>query len=544
MDEHAVGFSFEPNVTRIVKGGGPHKISVVADIVAKAAGVEPVRAPLSTIFVLDVSGSMGGAPLEQVVRSVEKLVNLLDETDRVGVVVFGDHATEVAPLTLATREAKHLVCRRVRRLAAKGQTNIEAGLKLAASMFPPRAQHERQGILLLSDGQPNVGQSTPDGLAPVAAAMRPDVSVSTLGYGINHGESVLAAVASAGGGRYHFVPDPQTCQHEFAMALGAQGDVVAEALALTLRPAAGVEIVGFAGGLRARYTGDGVVVPLSDLLAGERRIAVVEAVARVDEERFSVDLISARLTYRRAGRSAEASLEQTASVGVGSAGDLVPEVQAKVLLARADDVRHQAREVADRGQWEGAAAVLRQFLAEIAATPGFVAGSTTPLAEVYEMLLDEAMAMERRPSAEQYQAFRKSTMAVSSMALAGPSVPQASVGRRSLAISLASAGAFPKACLLGLNGPAPGMRYPLGMKNVIGRTTQAAIVILSDRVSRQHADVFAQDGRFWLADLGSTNTTLLNGQPVHHERRLLSHGDVINVGGVELRYEEEKASPA
>jgi Ca-activated chloride channel family protein len=539
--EHALEFSLAANVTRIVKGIGPQKVSVVGDIVAKVAGVEPMRAPLSTVFALDVSGSMGGAPLEQVVRSVEKLVKLLDETDRIGVVAFGDHATEVAPLAFATRESKELVCHRVRRLAANGQTNIEAALNLAARMFPPRAANERQGVLLLSDGQPNVGAATADGLAPVSAAMRPNVSVSTLGYGINHSDSVLGAIASAGGGRYHFVPDPQTCQHELAMALGAQGDVVAEALSLTLRPAAGVEIVGFAGGLRARYGPEGIVVPLSDLLAGERRIAVVEAHARVDEERLTMDLLWARLKYRRAGRSAESSLEETATIGVGtSPGELVPAVQAKVLLARADDVRQQARALADRGQWDGAASVLRAFMAEIAATPGYAAGSATPLAEVYEMLLDEAVAMERRPNAEQYQAFRKSTLGVSSMALGGP-IPGASAGRRSLAISMATAGSYPRACLLALSGPVAGMRYPLGMRNVIGRTGQAAIVIPSDRVSRAHADVFAQDGRYWLADLGSTNATLLNGRPLAHERLPLAPGDVIGVGGVELRYEEEKA---
>ncbi len=555
MDEDALSFSLAADLRRIGRGA-PQKVHVVADVVAKVEGVEPERSRLSTIFVLDVSGSMSGPPLEHVVRSVEKLANLFDATDRVGVVAFGDYATEVAPRLLATPDHKQRLCSCVRRLAATGSTNLEGGLRLAARMFPPRALEERQILLVLSDGQPNVGLSTADGLVPVVAAMRPHVSVSTLGYGLRHNESVLHAIASAGAGRYHFVPDPQTCQQQFALALGAQGDVVAEALSLTLVPAAGVEIVGLMGGLTGGVTPrsglvppgrsatgsaalGALVVPLTDMLCGERRIAVVETLVRVDEQRPAADVLRGRLTYHRARRKAPSVLEETASVEVGAApGDIAADVHAKVLLARSDDVRRQARALADRSQWDGASRLLRAFLAEIAAAPGFAAGTGTALAEAYELLVDEAMAMERHPNAEAYRAFRMSTLGVSAICLAAPA--KAPPGARSLSITMASAGEFPRACLRVLNGPEAGNRFPLGARNSIGRTPASNVVIADPKVSRTHAEVFAQDGRFSVADLGSTNSTWLNGAEVHLERRPLSHGDVLGVGGVDLRYEEER----
>jgi Ca-activated chloride channel family protein len=538
MAEHALGFSLSPNLPNVVPGAGPQRVYFVAEVKTQASGVEPVSTPLSTIFLLDVSGSMSGPPLEHVVRSVEKLVHMVHETDRVGIVAFGDHGTEVSPLVPASTESKQLLCSRVRRLAANGQTNMEGGLRLAASMFPPRGLHERQILLLLSDGQPNVGASTPDALGPVVAAMRPHVSVSALGYGIKHDDSVLGAIAAAGAGRYHFVPDPQTCQHEFALALGAQGDVVAEGLVLTLSPGEGVEILGLAGGLKARFGPGGLVVPLADMLDGEVRIVVAEALVRIDGERRPADVLRGRLTYRRAGRQGDSVLEETARVSVGSVpGEPFPEVQARVLLVRCDDVRQQARVQADRGQWEGAAALLRAFLAEVRAAPGFVAGSGSPLAEAYELLLDEAIAMERRPTKEVYETFRKSTLGMSSVALA--SRPP-SMSPRSMAMSRASAGDFPRAVLVAVGGPFAGQHFLLGARNTIGRTPAASVVLAHERVSRMHAEVFAQDGRFWLADLGSTNATLLNGERLELERIPLSHGDVIAIGGFELRFEEQK----
>jgi hypothetical protein len=69
---------------------------------------------------------------------------------------------------------------------------------------------------------------------------------------------------------------------------------------------------------------------------------------------------------------------------------------------------------------------------------------------------------------------------------------------------------------------------------LIGRDPAAQVRLVDSRVSRHHAQIEAHGGRFVLQDLGSTNGTTVNGTPAtEHE---LSDGDVIGVGGVELRY--------
>jgi len=55
-------------------------------------------------------------------------------------------------------------------------------------------------------------------------------------------------------------------------------------------------------------------------------------------------------------------------------------------------------------------------------------------------------------------------------------------------------------------------------------------------VSGRHARVFRRDGSPYLEDLGSTNGTYVNGQPLAAER-LLRPGDVVAVGSTELVYE-------
>src|SRR5690606_31727407 len=90
-----------------------------------------------------------------------------------------------------------------------------------------------------------------------------------------------------------------------------------------------------------------------------------------------------------------------------------------VLLVRADRAREEARALADRGEWAAAGATLRALLEAVAACPGYVAGDGSPLAEAYELLVDEATAMERRPALEEYAAFRKGAVA-SRLATSGP----------------------------------------------------------------------------------------------------------------------------
>ena len=72
----------------------------------------------------------------------------------------------------------------------------------------------------------------------------------------------------------------------------------------------------------------------------------------------------------------------------------------------------------------------------------------------------------------------------------------------------------------------------------IGRTEGCWLVLDSDRVSRVHAELTSDHAGQWtVADLGSANGTLLNGETV--TTHPLTTGDVINVGGFELHFLDE-----
>ncbi len=71
---------------------------------------------------------------------------------------------------------------------------------------------------------------------------------------------------------------------------------------------------------------------------------------------------------------------------------------------------------------------------------------------------------------------------------------------------------------------------------VIGRATEADIVLDDPGVSRRHAEVHLVDGRARVIDLGSTNGTFVDGERVHAET--LSQGSVITIGRTRIVFHQ------
>jgi len=508
--------------------GGTVFVSI--ELTASGDSAEPRREPARTVLALDVSRSMTGQPLEQVVRSVDRLLDALDERDEIGVVAFSENAASVVEPVRADAEGRRLVRARVARLGTQRGTNIEAGIARAATMAA--CEGRRRGIVLLSDGEPNVGASTPEALREVAKRYRPGISIFALGYGLHHDEDVLAAVGEAGGGGYEYVPDPTSCSRSFARALGAQGDVVASGIELLVALAEGVELVRFVGREDTRVTRDGIRVTLPDMIAGARRIVTMEVSVTPPAYALIADLVRAVASWKEA-RAKETQTSEVCSLEIAEREPaVVVEGARRAFLARAEETRLAARALADRGQFVGAAQQVRTLLAEIDRLPGFVPADGSRLAEAYELLIDEAMAYERKPSPEQYAVFRKS-MLPSRLTEHAPGSAR-DRGAESQRFMGTVAGDVPKAWLV---VSSTGAKHRIGEECVIGRTPEADLVIYDRSVSRRQASVFATAGSHWLMDLGSTNPTFVNGRSLGRVPHKLVVGDIVRVGGTELRYE-------
>jgi hypothetical protein len=252
------------------------------------------------------------------------------------------------------------------------------------------------------------------------------------------------------------------------------------------------------------------------------------------------EVVKVILRYRKVGSDQTITNEQIFGIPVvAQAGMLVASAYHKFLIVRGHEVRSEARAMADRGQFEGAAAAMRQMMQTIEKAPEFVQGSGSPLAELYEILLDEVTAMERKPKQEEYQSFRDLqgvTMSISPSDLSRISAKSKTSTTHFFVASLA--GKFPKAFLEVIGGEDDGKHFALKAHQIIGRTESADIQLKSSSVSRQHAQIFAKEGKFYIVDCGSMNTTKVNGARILDAHKLV-RGDMIELGKLQLRYGEE-----
>ena len=80
------------------------------------------------------------------------------------------------------------------------------------------------------------------------------------------------------------------------------------------------------------------------------------------------------------------------------------------------------------------------------------------------------------------------------------------------------------------SGPTPGAAFMLeGDQLTIGRDATNDIVINDAEISRRHARLTFQGGKYVLEDLGSTNGTFVNGQRLAGPR-VLKAGEVVSFG--------------
>ncbi len=509
----------------------------------KAAAVPAGPRPaLSVTLIVDTSGSMSGEPIAQVVDSARKIAELLEERDSLAVVGFASGAYTVSPLRHLTSDARGSIRSEVAALHAEGNTNMSGGIAHAALTTTAPQGDARQAMILLSDGQPNVGSRTPAALAAEVRLVRErGISVSTLGYGAGHNDDVMIAIADAGGGRYAFVADPKLAAGSFARALGAQRDVVLEGVELVLAPADGVEIRKVYGDPQTTFGAGGLRVKLADLAAGDELNVVVELRVTAPMRHGPWTPIEARLlgkvpvTHEGFAHDAPVVCEVGAEAGELDATALVA-----AALAVAEDARTRARGLSDRRDFAGAAAILRAARQALIETPGYRKGSDDPLDDAVEALTDDITNMEKVPDAEEYQKLRKASRDYGGFAQSSSKMGSVPLARQTPAMQgyaqqMTGAAVIPEAYLVITEGPGKGSRFRLQSENDIGRGAGATVRVDNHNVSRIHTRVVFNMGGFWAVDCGSTNGTFVNGRKV--ERAPLHPGTTLTVGDVTMVFE-------
>ncbi len=138
-------------------GEGKAKVTIEVDSIVKDQSQFK-----DIVFVLDVSGSMSGAKLEQVKKDVKDIANIIlsKPRNRAALITFASKANKLIDFT---RDIDTFIAK-VDSLKAEGNTNYKAGLGDAQKLIEGYAKERDKDLILLflTDGYPN--EDTPNEL--------------------------------------------------------------------------------------------------------------------------------------------------------------------------------------------------------------------------------------------------------------------------------------------------------------------------------------------------------------------------------------------
>ncbi len=313
----------------ILRGGGGElyaSFDISTDTVA-----DMQRPPLNLAVVIDRSGSMTNGRIEHARSAALGIVDKLGGTDRVALVTYDDSANVVVPSIAMDSEGKAKLRDAIRGIHLGGSTNLHGGLELGRDEVKRTFQSSQVSrVILLSDGQVNVGVTDPRQIADTARlAANQGVRITTVGLGLDYNEDLMEAIAEAGRGQYHFVKASSDLEKVVASELsGIQGTVATNVELHLKAPCAGVQITSVLG-YESRRDGDTVIVPMADLSGGDSRKLLV-SLKIPDGDRGAIGAIHGELVFRDAKGG---EVQRTAiSLGV----DRVDDAQVAIASANKD----------------------------------------------------------------------------------------------------------------------------------------------------------------------------------------------------------------
>ncbi|HXI96153.1 MAG TPA: prolyl oligopeptidase family serine peptidase, partial [Candidatus Acidoferrum sp.] len=140
------------------------------------------------------------------------------------------------------------------------------------------------------------------------------------------------------------------------------------------------------------------------------------------------------------------------------------------------------------------------------------------------------------PPAAQPETFEEATSIIPAWQHSeSPSDSRQTVSLQAVPVEQVAAGVGFAALLTFESGPFAGRIVALPSQMVsVGRAPDNDVVVGDPATSGHHGRIEVRNGSFWISDLGSTNGTLVNGEPVIEKQ--LTDGDMIAIGQNTMRF--------
>ncbi len=186
-------------------------------------------APRQYVFVLDKSGSMRGLKIEQAKTAFNSMIGTLLSQDFFNIVAFDSEISILWDEPHSASSSNILEAQDwVQTITAGGSTNFHGAAITGLDTFTPG--ENVKAMLILSDGLPTAGtiQDTPGILSAISEANPLDVSISTVAFGSNADENLMANIAAQNDGYFVFIEPTEDASTELLDFYGVFSTPIAD----------------------------------------------------------------------------------------------------------------------------------------------------------------------------------------------------------------------------------------------------------------------------------------------------------------------------
>lgn len=232
------------------------------------------RTPVNVALVLDRSGSMQGAKLEYAKKAAIEAVSRLDRRDFVSIVAYDDNVRVIVPATRAGDAG--FLSSRISEIGPGGGTALFAGVGFGAAEVRKNKNPEIiNRVILLSDGQANVGPSSTADLADLGSSLvKEGITVTALGLGLDYNEDLMRNLARSSDGNYAFMATPGDIEKTLDTEFGDILSVVAQEAEVTVNLVGCRMVRGL--GREVEISGNLVRGRLNHIYAGQEKYILLE----------------------------------------------------------------------------------------------------------------------------------------------------------------------------------------------------------------------------------------------------------------------------
>jgi Ca-activated chloride channel family protein len=358
---------------------------------APPAPVHIKRPAVNVALVLDQSGSMGGTKIEQAKAAAIEALSRLSAQDLFSVVVYDNNVNTIVPAQHAVNVNR--IIQTIRQIHAGGSTALFGGVSQGAAEIRKNIENDYvHRIVLLSDGLANVGPRLPEDLGRLGAALlKENISVTTVGVGVDYNEDLMARLAQKSDGNTYFVESEMDLPHIFASELGDVLNVVARQVKVIITLPENVEPVDIIG-REGRIKGRTIELYMNQLYGSQEKYALVKVKLPRATAGTKIKVATADVYYenpftknseRSQGVSYAAFTKNRALVEKSSNLDVIREYELNLNAL----VQEKAIQLSDQGKAPEAAMKLKESAAKL-----------EKLGQLYQ---DEALLKEAKDVASQ-----------------------------------------------------------------------------------------------------------------------------------------------